>query len=164
MKNSLSFLLLFLTVFTCPAQKTVKALFGWSSMEHLSTGIAVEGRKGQQLALLLGSNGFYKLRDFASVQLQYERPLGKLSFVGCTPKWGIKGGYARYSDYYYRWDLLQCIPFVGLVRPIGKKWELGFDLGAALSYEIGLKRLMPGALGSYNRLLPEVKIGLAYTL
>jgi hypothetical protein len=164
MKNILPFVLLFLTVLSCCAQTTYKALLGLSTMEHLSTGIAVEGKKGQQLALLLGSNGFYKLRDFESVQLQYDRPLGKLSVVGCTPKWGIKGGYARFSDYYYRWDLLQCVPFVGLVMPFGKKWELGFDLGATFSYEIGLKRLMPGALGSYKRLLPEVKIGLAYTL
>lgn len=164
MKKLLTLVLIYFWFHPVNAQLTFKAQTGVGYLEHFTTGIGVEFSNKHQLSLLYGSNFFYKTSDFSSLLLQYDCKFNKLNFNGFTPKLGIKGGYSVYTNTYYRWNVLMLVPFVGVNRPLSKKLDLAFDLGLAVSHELSLERISYGEFGTYRKYLPEVKIGLLYTL
>lgn len=164
MKKMLILVLALLLQLPGIAQLKFRAQTGVSYLEHLSLGLGLEFQNKHQIQLLYGSNFLLKPNDFSSYQLEYSCRLNKPIFHGFTPRLGIKGGYSVYTNTYYRWQLLQVVPFVGVSYPIHKKLDLAFDLGTAVSHELSLEHLNYGEFGTYRKYLPELKVGLTYTL
>lgn len=164
MKKLLTLVLILFWLHSVNAQLAFKVQTGIGYLEHFSTGIGVGIKNKHQLSLLYGSNLFLKTSDFSSLLLEYDFKFYKLNFSGFTPKLGIKGGYSIYTNTYYRWNVLMLVPFVGVNRPLSKKLDLAIDLGLAVSHELSLERISYGEFGTYRKYLPEIKIGLIYTL
>ena len=143
-------------------QITLRAVAGVSNVEHLSTGIEVNFSNRQNIALLLGTNAFIRTNNFVSYLLQYDVQVNELKFYGITPRLGLKGGYSIYTNDYYRWKLVQVVPFVDFSCPLNNKIGLYTDLGMAISHELSIDRVAFGEIGSYKQYLPELKLGVSY--
>jgi len=158
----ISFLSLFF--FQCNAQFSVKIQTGISYIEHFSAGITFGFSDKHDLSVLYGSDFFFNQKDFLNIMFQYNYNLTRLGFAGITPAIGIKGGYAIYSDKYYRWELTEIIPFARFKYPLKGKIELFLDAGAAVSIEHSMERISYGEIGMYSEYLPEFKLGLNFRL
>lgn len=150
--------------FSLKGQIIAKTQLGASYIEHVSTGISFEFSDKRAVTLLFGSNLFVNPHRFSSYMIQYERHFTKLIFWNIIPKVGIKGGSSVYTDEYYRWKLTEIVPFIGFGHHINKRFEAFLDLGLVYSREESLRRVKYGAIGSYKSYLPELKIGLTYSL
>ena len=144
------------------AQVTLKATAGVGNMEHLSTGVGISIANTHSISLLFGSNCFIKTNKFSSYLMQYDVQVNRWQVLNTTPRIGIKGGYAIYTNDYYRWKLLQVIPFVGLSYPLSSRLDLFTDGGVAISRELSEERVAFGEIGRYKKYLPEVKVGVTY--
>ena len=101
---------------------------------------------------------------FSSYVLQYEMLVNRLKFGGLIPKIGFKGGYSIYTNEYYKWDLIEIVPYMGLEYQLNKRINIAFDLGITKSRELSLKRISYGEIGYYKEILPEFKIGINYII
>jgi len=146
------------------AQFSFKIQTGFSYIEHFSAGMTFCLSDKQELSVLYGSDFFFNQKDFLNIMFQYNYNLTRLGFAGITPAIGIKGGYAIYSDKYYRWELTEIIPFARFKYPLKGKIELFLDAGAAVSIEHSMERISYGEIGMYSEYLPEFKLGLNFRL
>jgi len=146
------------------AQFSVRLQTGISYIEHFSAGITLSFSDKHDLSVLYGSDFFFNRKDFLNILLQYNYSLAKLSFAGITPAIGIKGGYAVYSDKYYRWELTEIIPFARFNYLLRDKISLFIDAGAAFSIEHSMERISYGEIGMYREYLPELKLGIYFRL
>jgi len=146
------------------AQFMIKAQGGLSYIEHVSTGVAFGLGKRHTITLLCGSNLFINMSDFSNFFVQYDYSFTKLEFKGATPRLGIKGGDSHFTDDIYRWHVIHLIPFVGISYPVHAKMELLIEFGGAISFEQSVERVGEDEIGHYKELLPEIKVGILYTL
>jgi hypothetical protein len=166
MKNKVFFLLVLSTLCstTVIAQFAIRAHAGLSYIEHVSTGVAFSLGKKHAITLLVGSNLFINMSDFSNYFIQYDYSFTKLKFKGATPRLGIKGGDSHFTDDIYRWHVVHVIPFAGIAYPLHPKMELHIEFGAAFSFEQSVERIGEDEVGHYRELLPEIKVGILYTL
>lgn len=166
MKKLCSVFLVFLITFPFygKAQSSIKAQGGISYIEHFSIGATYSFSNKHNLTLLYGSNFFIKPLNFSSVLLQYDLPFRKMIFADFTPKFGVKGGYAIFTDENYQWQVITVVPFVGVQYPFNQKMEIFLESGVAISFEQAAKRLNYNEVGIYKQFLPELKAGISFTL
>lgn len=153
-----------LVTFNCFSQFSMSLHGGLSYIEHVSTGVDFHLGKRQTISLLCGSNLFINMHNFRNLFLQYTFAFNRLKVGKFTPKLGVKGGDSYFTDEYYRWHVLNIIPFAGVEYPLTNKIQLFVDVGAAFSLEQSVERIKQGEIGHYKELLPEAKVGIMYTL
>lgn len=164
-KKSIILLLIgWLVTFNSFSQFSISLHGGLSYIEHVSTGVDFHLGKRQTISLLCGSNFFINMHNFRNLFLQYTFGFNRLNVGKFTPKLGVKGGDSFFTDEYYRWHVLNVIPFVGVEYPLTNKMQLFFEAGAAFSFEQSVERIKQGEIGHYKELLPEIKVGMLYTL
>ena len=166
MKNKVFFLLVLSTMYstTARAQFMIKAQGGLSYIEHVSTGVAFGLGKKHTISFLVGSNLFINMYEFSNFFLQYDYSFTNLKFKGATPRLGVKGGDSHFTDDIYRWHILHLVPFAGIAYPVHPKMDVLVEFGAAFSFEQAVERVGEDEVGHYKELLPEIKVGILYTL
>jgi hypothetical protein len=166
MKNKVFLLLVLSALYStiAMAQFTIKAQGGLSYIEHVSIGVAFGLGKKNTITLLCGSNLFVNMSEFSNYFIQYDYSFTNWKLIGATPRLGIKGGDSYFTDEYYRWHIVHLIPFAGFSYPIHPKMNFLIECGAAFSFEQSVERVGQGEVGHYNELLPEIKIGILYSL
>jgi hypothetical protein len=60
--------------------------------------------------------------------------------------------------------VVHVIPFVGITYSVHHKMDLLLDFGGAFSFEQSVERIGEDEIGHYKEVLPEVKVGILYTL
>jgi hypothetical protein len=163
-RTALILTVLLLNFASANAQFSVRLQTGISYIEHFSAGMTFSFSDKHDLSVLYGSDFFFNQRDFLNILLQYNYNLTGLNFAGFTPAIGIKGGYAIYSNKYYRWELTEIIPFARFKYQLKEKIELFLDAGVAVSIEHSMERISYGEIGMYRQYLPELKLGLNFRL
>jgi hypothetical protein len=162
-KNKLLLLLPVLMLsLSAKSQFALKVHAGAGYIEHFSSGITLGFSDKTNVLLLYGSNIFINTNDFVSYMIGYERLFPKWQMKGIKPKLGLKGGYAIYSDSYYRWKMVQLIPYIGAEYQLSKRFDIFADAGLAISHELSLERIDYGEIGNYRTYLPEFKIGINF--
>jgi hypothetical protein len=166
MKKIFSILLFYLIIHgnSINAQSRFKLQSGISYIEHISTGIVLKLNENELVSFIYGSNFFIKTQEFSSYMLQYEYLLHNYTFKKCIPNIGIKGGYAIYTNEFYKWKLIDLVPFIGSTYLINNRIELSGDIGITISRELSMKRVSDGEIGWYKHVLPEFKIAISYNL
>lgn len=145
-------------------QVVMRVQGGVSYIEHFSTGLALTFVDKHTISFLCGTNFFINTYEFSNLMLQYDLRIHRLAFWHLTPKVGIKGGDSIFTDEYYRWKVLNIIPYLGLQRTVRQKTDFFLEVGPAFSFEQKVKRIKSGEIGHYRELLPEFKLGIQYTI
>lgn len=163
-KTALILVALLMIYFSADSQFSVRLQTGISYIEHFSAGITFSFSDKHDLSVIYGSDFFFNQKDFLNILLQYNYNLTRLNFAGITPAMGIKGGYAIYSNKYYRWEMTEIIPFTRFIYLLKEKISLFFDAGVTISIEHSVERISYGEIGMYREYLPEFKLGLNFKL
>ena len=77
---------------------------------------------------------------------------------------GVRGGDSYFSDSYYRWHVMNIIPYVGGNYSFSNKISFFFQGGVSIAFLQSVERRTLGDVGTYRQYLPEFKIGACYTL
>ncbi|MFN8206879.1 MAG: hypothetical protein U0T82_05645 [Bacteroidales bacterium] len=150
--------------FHSPAQARLECLTGVGYLEHFITGAGIKFKNGSSVTFRYGSNFFVNPHSFSSFSLQYERNLNRPHIEPFHLNYGLRGGYAIYSNTYYRWKLVFLVPFAGLNYQLNEKLILGLQAGFSVNRELSAERLEWGEIGWYREYLPEFNVSLSYAI
>jgi hypothetical protein len=162
-------IIFFLVIFLITARHSLAQIHlecrtGVGYLEHFITGAGVGFKNGSSAGFRYGSNFFVNPCSFSSFSLQYERSLPHISMEPFHLDYGLKGGYAIYSNTYYRWKLVFLVPFAGLNYQLNENMTFGLQVGFSVNRDLSAERLEWGEIGWYREFLPEFNFSLSYVL
>jgi hypothetical protein len=146
------------------AQIRLECRTGFGYLEHFITGAGVKFKDGSSAGFRYGSNFFVNPGSFSSFSMQYERSVNRLQLEPFHLTYGLKGGYAIYSNSYYRWKLVFLNPFAGMNYQLNERMTLGVQAGLSVNRDLSAERLKWGEIGWYRDYLPEFNFSLSYDL
>jgi hypothetical protein len=164
MKRRIFILLISIFSWAVHGQKNIKAFGALSVIEHASVGVSVQLGRRHTISGMFGSNLFFGYHKFSNLLLQYDFTFLKLARGKITPKFGVRGGDSYFSDTYYRWHVMNIIPVLGANYGYSQKVSLFAEAGVAIAFLQSVERVKAGEIGIYRQYLPELKIGISYTL
>jgi hypothetical protein len=157
-------LLLSLAPMISYSQVKIEAVGGLSYIEHVSLGFRFQLNSRHSLSAQYGSNVLFSHYDFYNLIAQYDYSFKKGSQKNITPRLGVRGEDSYYTDTYYRWHVMNIIPFLGAKHQFNPKISFFGEVGVSISFLQSVTRIKMGEVGIYKQYLPEVKFGIGYTL